>query len=240
MFGISIYENSNSELIPKFSSHQLANFDYIELTLGDNSFDTTAALEEPFILNKRVRVVHLPELNFSNLNKHKLAIKKLSEAGIGIFNIHLFSSKSKISLEKRIECIRDFENLASTGLTITVENTAEGTEDFERLFSKAGRLRFCLDVGHANLGGDPGRSGEFIDKFSDRLSLIHIHDNLGGLNEKCDLHLPLGKGTIDFSQIFSRLRQAKYKGPVTLELYKASYSEWMRSLIYAKKLNENL
>jgi len=45
-----------------------------------------------------------------------------------------------------------------------------------------------------------------------------LHDNLGGPSPADDLHLPPGKGTVDFPAIFEGLRKAGYKGTATLEL----------------------
>jgi sugar phosphate isomerase/epimerase len=46
-------------------------------------------------------------------------------------------------------------------------------------------LRLTLDVGHANVTGIP--YGEFVDRFGDRIQIVHLHDNDG----TADDHDPL-------------------------------------------------
>ena len=47
---------------------------------------------------------------------------------------------------------------------------------------------------------------------------IHLHDNYGGYTVKDDLHLPPGKGIVDFKTIFSSLKSIGYTGTMSLEL----------------------
>ena len=51
-----------------------------------------------------------------------------------------------------------------------------------------------------------------------RIKHLHLHDNLGGNAPTVDLHLPPGKGTVDFTALFEGLRKAGYQGTATLEL----------------------
>lgn len=75
----------------------------------------------------------------------------------------------------------------------------------KKAFEEIPTIYFCLDVGHA--------------KFGKLLKHIHIHDNIGGDSEKQDLHLPIGDGKINFKPIFEKLKETKYSGNITLEVY---------------------
>jgi sugar phosphate isomerase/epimerase len=73
-------------------------------------------------------------------------------------------------------------------------------------------LGLALDVGHAHLM--PGGIEPFIDAFGPRIGGLHLHDNDGVI----DRHWAMGKGTIDWARVFSRLREIGYDGSGTIEL----------------------
>ncbi|MEM2929590.1 MAG: sugar phosphate isomerase/epimerase [Thermoproteota archaeon] len=83
---------------------------------------------------------------------------------------------------------------------LRLENTEENVDTLENAFNRMPGLRFCLDIGHANLFSN--NPVDFIDAFSDRPDHIHISDNYGGDSEDDDLHLPPGDGAMDFQQVF--------------------------------------
>ncbi|MFQ5711463.1 MAG: sugar phosphate isomerase/epimerase family protein [Candidatus Geothermarchaeales archaeon] len=108
------------------------------------------------------------------------------------------------------------------GVRIAVENLEPQysllarTRDIEKFFNEfeTDKLGFCLDVGHANLAGeDP--IDRYVSDFGDVLTHIHVHDNDG----KLDSHDVVGKGSIDWPPIFSRLREIKYRGLVVIEAF---------------------
>lgn len=70
---------------------------------------------------------------------------------------------------------------------------------------------FCLDTGHAHLGGDLGR---LIELFGAELAMVHAADNRGTHDD----HLPPGKGGIDWRALVSRLDAAGFRGVLILEL----------------------
>ena len=63
---------------------------------------------------------------------------------------------------------------------------------------------------------------------ADRISHVHIHDNMG----KKDEHLPLGKGTIDWKLVMEKL--SDYKGIFVTEM--SSVEEGIQSLEFLRKL----
>lgn len=69
----------------------------------------------------------------------------------------------------------------------------------------------CLDTGHANISGD---IINVMYKLSHHLQLLHINDNRG----KDDLHLPPGKGEIDWNLLLRQLSEVGFHGGLILEL----------------------
>lgn len=123
---------------------------------------------------------------------------------------------------------------ADFGILIAVENMP----DFPKIFGKypdemqemldavgSHNVGFTFDVGHANT---VGLIDEFLDQLKDRISHVHIHDNMG----KKDEHLPLGEGTVNWKQVMDRL--SNYKGIFVTEM--ASIEEGIKSLEFLRKL----
>ena len=75
-----------------------------------------------------------------------------------------------------------------------------------------------LDLGHGEILLKPNTSLQFIERFADRIHHVHLHDNLGGTGVADDLHLPIGKGKVDFAMILKKLRLAGYKKGYSFEL----------------------
>jgi sugar phosphate isomerase/epimerase len=74
------------------------------------------------------------------------------------------------------------------------------------------QVGLCVDTGHANLGDlDAARA---IRMAGERLLTTHLHDNWG----ERDDHLPPGRGTIDWQDVFDALKQVGYRRPLMLEL----------------------
>jgi len=238
MFGISAYFDGIYGGKPMVDVLDLDGFDYIELVLSGES-DPTGSLKafETLSAKKKIKVVHLPEIDVKNVGKTIVFINLFMEKNVDIFNLHLLTTKMHATLDQRISALKLLRDItASSNAKITVENTEEDPENFKQLFSRIEDFDFCLDVGHGNLSDDKKRNEKFIDEHSSRLRLVHLHDNNGGKGEQADLHLPLGEGNIDFQSIFLKLKDVGYLGPMTLELYKAECSKWRDSLSFAKRL----
>ncbi len=88
-------------------------------------------------------------------------------------------------------------------------------------------LKFCFDVGHANLAAHVYGFDilDFVTILSSYLREMHIHDNSGvpaNINEKFgDQHLAPGNGQIDFIRIFQAIDKSTVKNLV-LELFPSS------------------
>jgi sugar phosphate isomerase/epimerase len=96
------------------------------------------------------------------------------------------------------------------------ETTPEKLEILDALFEAYPRLRFHLDVGHANLGYAGPQLDVLLERFRPKLAHVHLSDNVGG--EK-DLHLPLFCGNIDWKDVAAKLHRIGYDDTLTLEVF---------------------
>ena len=104
------------------------------------------------------------------------------------------------------------------GITICLENLSETATHLSDVFKVLPHLNLTLDIGHAQLLSNQNTSYGFIDRFPERIKHVHIHDNRGGDSPDDDLHLPVGKGIIEFGKIFRKVKEIGYHGTITLEL----------------------
>ncbi len=182
-------------------------FDFIEVFLvGDE--DVSSLLGCGFEL-----VCHLPELDgkcFESLEQSRQL-----EARKAVVHFH---TRSQMTFEEKTQTLRRLQRgAAESGIVLCLENTEETVEALKSVFVAVPELRFCLDVGHANLFSN--NPLDFLRIFKDRLEHLHISDNRGGNTEKDDLHLPPGEGSVDFPSIFSMLKELGYDGAMTVELH---------------------
>ncbi len=104
------------------------------------------------------------------------------------------------------------------GLRVALENVPGEEGALRRIVGLVEELRspglgLCLDLGHANLGGNP------LDELERALPLpcllnIHLHDNDG----RKDAHLVPGEGTLPWDEVGEALREGGYGRGLTLEL----------------------
>lgn len=126
----------------------------------------------------------------------------------------------KIRLLERV-----VDQAAGSGITVCLENLSEHPEDFDHVLEALPGLNLTLDVGHAQLLTPQNTACDITDAFPDRIAHIHLHDNQGGDSPSDDIHLPLGEGIIDFSPIFSKLKEINYSNTMTLELRPAQIKQ---------------
>ena len=131
----------------------------------------------------------------------------------------------KIGFLKRV-----LQRAGDSDITICIENLSENTGHMAPIFDALPSLNLTLDLGHAQLLWDQNTSFGFIEKFPDKIRHIHLHDNLGGDSNTDDLHLPVGKGAVDFERIFRKLNQIGYNRTMTLELKPEEIKENLASV----------
>ena len=146
----------------------------------------------------------MPMLNMSLLTLHLWMDRRFVKANVIDFKIELLRKIIDKATENRI--------------LICLENLSENWQDLEVAFDKLPLLNLTLDVGHGQLLREENTSFNFIKRYPERIMHIHLHDNLGGNTPEDDLHLPPGKGIVDFKNIFKALGKSGYRGTATLEL----------------------
>ena len=149
-----------------------------------------------------------------------LAMESASNLGVQVMTLHpgfrtpLYRVPEQVR-ERTKEMLKKLEKEAlDRGITLALENMPPtiitvGREPWELEEMTEGlEIRWCFDVGHANI---TGTIDEFLKK-RDRFANIHIHDNMG----KEDEHLPIGDGNIDWKHVFEGL--SNYRGNFVLEM----------------------
>lgn len=100
---------------------------------------------------------------------------------------------------------------------IALENTYERNPDMLRRLLDAlasENICFCLDVGHFNVFSYEPLS-QWVSALGEYLRHLHLHDNFGRQDE----HLPVGKGTFPFTELFATLKRKRIKPTITLEAH---------------------
>ena len=89
-------------------------------------------------------------------------------------------------------------------------------------------VRFCYDCGHEHCYT---KTVKWIDIFTNKLIATHIHDNHGRpFEDKTtdrDAHLLPFDGTFDYPDMMRRLDRYGYAGPLVLEVFRGSRSDYM-------------
>jgi sugar phosphate isomerase/epimerase len=114
-------------------------------------------------------------------------------------------------------------HVEKTKTVLMVENVFEkDTQHLTALFQAlpSPLLRFCLDVGHHRLYSRTSLKA-WIDELGPVLGMLHLHDNHG----RSDDHLALGRGSIDFPDFFSLLKERGLDPFITLEPHQ---EDWVR------------
>ena len=152
----------------------------------------------------------------------KETVRTASQMGINFLTTHLWMDSRYVKpemIESKIEALMIlWEFGRNEGVAISLENLSESTTDLERAISAIPGLNLTLDVGHGQLLTETNRSFEIIRDHASHVKHVHMHDNMGGIGVKDDLHLPLGNGIVDFEGIFTALIRSGYSGTITLEL----------------------
>ena len=120
-----------------------------------------------------------------------------------------------------------------TGTVLMLENTYEkGPDDILILLKNLQdqRVGFCLDTGHQAVFSSTPME-EWVKRMGPFLGQLHLHDNSGIEDE----HSALGRGCIDFRDLFNQLMKANIAPPVvTLEPHREEDLE--PSLEYLDKI----
>lgn len=144
--------------------------------------------------------------------------------GIRFLTIHLWSDPRFVGrdvLEQKVAALGDVVSYGmARGVRIGLENLSESAEDFERVLYAVPDLGITLDVGHGQLLTETNTAFGIIERVGESIAHLHLHDNHGGHRVQDDLHLPIGRGIVDFPRIIDALVGKGYEGTATLELEK--------------------
>jgi hexulose-6-phosphate isomerase len=176
--------------------------------------------------------------------RHVLALRRVIEAaayaGLRAVTIPFVDESAIRSAEDRqaatlalAEGLRVAEDFA---IDLALE-TSLGPRDFRSLLDALDhpRARVNYDCGNsASLGYDGGHE---FDAYGDRIATVHIKDRVHGGGT-----VPLGTGAVDFSQLFARLTQIGYAGPLILQVARGgdevstvrAYADFVRSRMPAR------
>ena len=217
-------------------------FDFADLNL--NEMDKIRSQEREMLRAARKAgmffVAHGPDLRVDDpqgLARIEESVRYAETFAPRSITIHpILSPISKDNTPERLalklrEIGRLQELAAGYGASIACENTAEVPADMRQLLEAVPGAVLTVDIGHSELLSDRNKSVDFIEAFPDRISHVHIHDNIGGDTYYEDLHLPLGEGRIDFAPIMRALKALPQEVTVTFEMPRQKAHEgllWLR------------
>ena len=210
-----------------------AQFDFAEINLPNHHH---AIQDIPALLKLKKKfnfflLVHGPEegnpfdcheLRSALLPQIRVLVEFAAALDARLITLHFWLDQrfiDKSILEEKLTILETLMNLAEKkGLKLCLENLSERPSDFEQAFRLFPGLGLTLDIGHSELLSSGNTSYSFIERYPERISHVHIHDNHGGTTPEDDLHLPLGEGSIAFQPILSALCRSGYNKTITLEV----------------------
>lgn len=144
------------------------------------------------------------------------------ELDIHLYTQHLWLDPRFVSAEtiaRKLDLLETWVgHAARAGVTLCIENLSEHADHFAPAFERLPGLYMTLDLGHAEILSQPNAAFDLIARFPERIHHVHLHDNHGGSGVQDDLHLPVGKGRVDFASILGQLSAAGYSGVLSFEI----------------------
>jgi sugar phosphate isomerase/epimerase len=101
---------------------------------------------------------------------------------------------------------------------------------FDEAFAASKGNMANIDLGHYVAGGNVGGTTlEFLEKFHDRISSVHLKDRTTPAH--CALNLPWGTGETPIKEILQLMRKNRWKFPASIELEYAVPVEYCRAAL---------
>ena len=125
--------------------------------------------------------------------------------------------------------IQTYENAK---ITAVQENVSENTyEPILKIINSVNSpyLQASLDTGHVNVHSD-NKVVQWIEGYGHTLKHMHIHNNYGD----DDSHLSLLKGTLDFDEIFDKIKEQNINPVLVLEIF--TENDLYESVDYLRKI----
>ena len=229
--------NPMCDVVAEINSFAEMGFDFIDLTLEPeqtysaqiNIGRVIKALERTGMSVVGHTAWYLPIASpfpeFRELALHELqrCMKVFGDLNVSKMNVHPHLRVSLHDEEWIIahntDAIARLADLASeAGMTILVENMPgfSRVAQIKPIIEAVDGVKLLLDVGHANLDTPYNRAEELLANFGHRLGHVHVSDNRGGHD---DLHLPLGVGNINWTQIVRLIKNTGYDETITVEVF---------------------
>jgi len=127
-----------------------------------------------------------------------------------------------------------YDTAKESGVALAIETLGLYYTEMMLVLDEFPELKIDLDIGHGQLLATQNRALGHIENYCKNIEMVNVHDNNACqayeeiLNNKkiaefsqdelremaviCDQHLPIGDGSIEFSPIFSALKQRNYDG----------------------------
>ena len=127
-----------------------------------------------------------------------------------------------------------YDTAKESGVKLAIETLGLYYTEMMLVFDEFPDLKIDLDIGHGQLLATRNRALEHIENYCQNIEMVNVHDNnaceafedilktknlsefsqddLREISIACDTHLPIGDGSIEFSPIFSSLKQRNYDG----------------------------
>jgi sugar phosphate isomerase/epimerase len=151
----------------------------------------------------------------------KEIIDCLPDLGIELLTIHFWLDPRFIEpriIEQKIVLLHEMaDHAAGRGVQLCVENLSETSAGFAPAFRVIETLGMTLDIGHGELLAAENTAYDFLAHCPEKIYHMHVHDNHGGSSPADDLHLPPGRGRIDFRAILRVAARQGYDRTVTIE-----------------------
>ena len=169
-----------------------------------------------------------PAIEAISRRRHEQSFK-VGEA-IGVKNIVFHSGNKCMKHKETQERFRDnsivfwsefIGRFEDAGITAVIENVHEPKSNMILDIIKgvnSPNLKCSLDTGHANLFSTEPDVETWIKAYGKYLHHMHIHNNFG----ENDSHFSLLNGSIEFSNIFSTLKQENLSPLIVFEIFKKS------------------
>lgn len=152
----------------------------------------------------------------------KTVLDEASRIGVTLLTLHFNVDTRWIpeeTVKGKIELLKKVTQWGrERKVSVNLENLSEAADVLEPALADVPDLGLTLDFGHAMLTHGASTALEIIERLSDRITHLHLHDNHGGMSVKDDLHLIPGEGEVDFLGLFQRLQAKGYHHRATLEL----------------------
>lgn len=231
---IGFHNNPRKNMVEEIDWIGKNGFDFVDIFLEDDQADPSKVDVEKVkkvIKKHNLETVghtawYLPigsptkELRDVAVTKGLSYFELLSKFDVKYATIHanwppnLFKEKEgiKFQIDSLKRLVKEGKKFGVKVMYEPITHSKDNLKNVGEILKNVSGLFFHLDTGHAFLHGK--RIEDFIKKFHKKLVHVHLHDNDG----KDDLHLPMGTGVIDWTNVIKILKQY-YDGTITLEVF---------------------